>query len=62
MGLELSRAALGLENRLRLGAEFLLQAFDGRYGIKDLESRLSEFEIPAQEFLVISLSSDAGRR
>ncbi|MCP9000551.1 PucR family transcriptional regulator ligand-binding domain-containing protein [Pseudarthrobacter sp. RMG13] len=61
LGLELSRTVLGLENRLRLGAEFLLQAFDGRYGIKDLESRLSEFEIPAQEFQVISLSSDAGQ-
>ncbi|MBE4717528.1 PucR family transcriptional regulator [Pseudarthrobacter sp. AB1] len=61
LGLELSRTVLGLENRLRLGADFLLQAFDGRYGIKDLESRLSEFEIPAQEFLVISLSSAAGQ-
>jgi PucR family transcriptional regulator, purine catabolism regulatory protein len=61
LGLELSRTVLGLENRLRLGAEFLLQAFDGRYGIKDLESRLSEFDIPAQEFLVVSMSSDEGQ-
>jgi purine catabolism regulator len=56
LGLELSRTVLGLENRLRRGAEFLIQAFDGRYGIKDLESRLSEFGIPAQEFQVVSLS------
>ncbi|QCB98736.1 PucR family transcriptional regulator [Arthrobacter sp. PAMC25564] len=61
LGLELSRTVLGLENRLRLGAEFLLQAFDGRYGITDLESRLSEFKIPAQEFLVVSMSSDEGQ-
>ncbi|WP_426940141.1 PucR family transcriptional regulator [Pseudarthrobacter sp. S6] len=61
LGLELSRTVLGLENRLRLGSEFLLQAFDGRYGIKDLESRLSEFGIPGQEFLVVSMSTNAGQ-
>ncbi|WP_258229315.1 PucR family transcriptional regulator [Arthrobacter sp. HMWF013] len=60
LGLELSRTVLGLENRLRRGAEFLIQAFDGRYGIKDMESRLSEFGIPAQEFQVISLSGGNG--
>jgi purine catabolism regulator len=56
LGLELSRTVLGLENRLRRGAEFLLQAFDGRYGIKDMESRLSELGITAQEFQVVSVS------
>ncbi|WP_231497262.1 PucR family transcriptional regulator [Arthrobacter sp. MA-N2] len=60
LGLELSRTVLGLENRLRLGSEFLLQAFDGRYGINDLESRLSEFGIPAHDFMLVSISADAG--
>ncbi|HET7140807.1 MAG TPA: PucR family transcriptional regulator ligand-binding domain-containing protein [Arthrobacter sp.] len=61
LGLELSRTVLGLENRLRLGSEFLLQAFDGRYGINDLETRLSEFSIPGQQFLVVSTSTGAGQ-
>lgn len=56
LGLELARTVLGLENRLRGEAEFLIQAFDGRYGIKDLETRLAEFGIPPQAFQVISLS------
>lgn len=61
LGLELSRTMLALENRLRLGAEFLHQAFDGSYGIADLESRLSDCGIPAQDFLLVSMSSDEGQ-
>ncbi|MEO8282864.1 MAG: PucR family transcriptional regulator ligand-binding domain-containing protein [Pseudarthrobacter sp.] len=56
LGLELSRTMLGLEHRLRRGAEFLLQAFDGRYGIKEMESRLSEFDIASQEYQIVSVS------
>jgi purine catabolism regulator len=56
LGLELSRTMLGLEHRLRRGAEFLLQAFDGRYGIKETESRLSEFGIASQAYQVVSVS------
>lgn len=62
LGLELSRTVLELENRLRQGAEFLLHAFDGRYGMTDLESRLSEFGIPAQDFLIVSISGDEVER
>ena len=32
LGLELSRTVLSLESQRRLGAEFLLQAIDGRLG------------------------------
>lgn len=56
LGLELSRTVLGLESRLRRGTEFLLQAFDGRYGTKEMESRLSEFGFTSQEFQVVSVS------
>ena len=62
LGLELSRTVLSLENQRRLGAEFLLQAFDGRLGIADIESRLPEFGISSREFLIISMSSDDGER
>jgi purine catabolism regulator len=62
LGLALSRTVLALENRLRLGAEFLMRAFDGRYGIPELENRLTDFEIPAPEFLMVSMSSDQGHR
>lgn len=61
LGLELSRTVLALENQRRLGAEFLLQAFDGRYGIAELESRLNDFGIPGQNFLIVSMSSRDGR-
>lgn len=61
LGLALSRTVLALENRLRLGAEFLLRAFDGRYRIPELESRLVDFGIPAHEFLMVSMSSDKGQ-
>jgi purine catabolism regulator len=60
LGLELSRTVLSLENQRRLGAEFLLQAFDGRLGIADIESRLPEFGISTREFLIISMSSEDG--
>lgn len=58
LGLELSRTVLGLENQRRLGAEFLLQAVDGRCGTAETESRLSDCGIPAQEFLVVSMAGD----
>lgn len=62
LGLELSRTVLSLENQRRLGAEFLLQAIDGRLGIADVENRLTDFDVPPHEFLVISLSADDGER
>ncbi|WP_427018869.1 PucR family transcriptional regulator [Pseudarthrobacter sp. P1] len=58
LGLELSRTVLALEGQRRMGAEFLLQAFEDRYGIAEMESRLSSFGIPARKFLVLSMSSD----
>lgn len=57
LGLELSRTVLALEGQRRLGAEFLLQAFEGRYGVAEMESHLTAFGIPSQEFLVLSISS-----
>ncbi len=62
LGLELSRTALSLEGRHRLAGEFLLQAFDGRLGIAELEIRLSDFEISAQNFVVVSVGADDGER
>ncbi|MEV8148455.1 PucR family transcriptional regulator ligand-binding domain-containing protein [Arthrobacter sp. NPDC080073] len=62
LGLELSRTALSLEGRHRLAGEFLLQAFDGRLGIAELEIRLSDFEISAQNFVVVSIGADDGER
>ncbi|MFE4835986.1 PucR family transcriptional regulator [Arthrobacter sp. NPDC056691] len=62
LGLELSRTVLALENQRRLGAEFLLQAIEGRLGIADVESRLADFEVPAREFLLVSISADDGER
>ncbi len=58
LGLELSRTVLALEGQRRLGSEFLLQAFEGRYGVAELESRLGEFGIPAQDFVVVSMSGE----
>ncbi|WP_120522403.1 PucR family transcriptional regulator [Arthrobacter celericrescens] len=60
LGLELSRTVLALEGQRRLGSEFLLQAFDGRYGVAELERRLGEFGIPAQDFVVVSMSGENG--
>ncbi|WP_426995681.1 PucR family transcriptional regulator [Pseudarthrobacter sp. N5] len=60
LGLELSQTVLALENQRRLGAEFLLQALDGRFGTAEVGSRLADFNIP-EEFLLVSMSSDEGR-
>ncbi|GAA5194513.1 PucR family transcriptional regulator [Arthrobacter gyeryongensis] len=62
LGLELSRTVLSLENQRRLGAEFLLQAIDGRLGIADIESRLADFDVPSGEFLIVSMSADDEER
>ncbi|MDQ0104905.1 purine catabolism regulator [Paenarthrobacter nicotinovorans] len=58
LGLQLSRIVLSLEGRHRLAGEFLLQAFDGRLGTADMESRLAAFQVPAQGFVVASISAD----
>lgn len=58
LGLELSRTVLALEGQRRLGSEFLLQAFDGRYGVAELESRLGGFGIPVEDFVVVSMSGE----
>jgi purine catabolism regulator len=60
LGLELSRSALSLEGRHRLAGEFLLQAFDGRLGIAELEIRLAAFDVPAQDLVVVSIGADDG--
>ncbi|MFE4197967.1 PucR family transcriptional regulator [Paenarthrobacter sp. NPDC056912] len=62
LGLQLSRIVLSLEGRHRLAGEFLLQAFDGRLGTADIESRLAAFDVPAQDFLVASIAADDGDR
>lgn len=62
LGLQLSRIVLSLEGRHRLAGEFLLQAMDGRLGAADMESRLAAFEVPAQGFVVASISADDGDR
>ena len=62
LGLELSRKVLSLESRHRLASEFLLQAVDGRLGTAELESRLTAFDVPAQAFLMVSISADDGER
>ncbi|MFD1212566.1 PucR family transcriptional regulator [Arthrobacter sp. GCM10027362] len=56
LGLELSRTVLAVENRRRLGAEFLQQAFEGRYGAAEVENRLQDLGLPAGEFHVASMS------
>ena len=62
LGLQLSRIVLSLEGRHRLAGEFLLQAFDGRLGTADMESRLAAFEVPSHDFVVASISADDGDR
>lgn len=62
LGLELSRKVLSLESQHRLAGEFLLQAADGRLGTAELESRLTAFDVPAQDFLMVSISADDGER
>jgi purine catabolism regulator len=56
LGLELSRTMLALEDQRRLGAEFLAQALEGRYALADLESRFKSFQLPADQFLIVSIS------
>ncbi|MBO1269566.1 PucR family transcriptional regulator [Arthrobacter cavernae] len=62
LGLELSRTVLSLESQNRLGAEFLLQAIDGRLGAAEIENRLPEFGVLSPEFLIVSMSSEDGDR
>jgi len=58
LGLELSRTVLALEGQRRLGAEFLLQALEGRYSLAEMENHFSGFGIPTQKFQVLSMSSE----
>lgn len=60
LGLQLARVVLSLEGRHRLAGEFLLQALDGRLGSAEMDRRLAAFEVPAQDFVVASLSADDG--
>ncbi|WP_104175228.1 PucR family transcriptional regulator [Arthrobacter sp. Y81] len=62
LGLELSRKVLSLESLHRLASEFLLQAVDGRLGTAELESRLTAFDVPANDFLMVSIAADDGER
>ncbi|MGJ3191029.1 PucR family transcriptional regulator [Paenarthrobacter sp. FR1] len=62
LGLQLSRIVLSLEGRHRAAGEFLLQAFDGRLGAAEMESRLAAFGVPAAGFLVASIQADDGDR
>ncbi|MFJ4169731.1 PucR family transcriptional regulator [Paenarthrobacter sp. NPDC089714] len=62
LGLQLARIVLSLEGRHRLAGEFLLQALDGRLGTAEMERRLEAFGVPAQSFVVASLSADDGDR
>ncbi|MFP3581120.1 PucR family transcriptional regulator ligand-binding domain-containing protein [Arthrobacter sp. SIMBA_036] len=62
LGLQLSRIVLSLEGRHRLAGEFMLQAMDGRLGVAEMESRLADFEVPAQNFLLASLTVEDGGR
>ncbi|GAA2173892.1 PucR family transcriptional regulator [Arthrobacter parietis] len=56
LGLELSRTMLALEDQRRLGAEFLSQAFEDRYALSDLESRLARLDFSSGEFVLVSVS------
>lgn len=60
LGLQLSQIVLSLESRHRQAGEFLLQAMDGRLGMSEIESRLAAFNVPAQDFLMASISADDG--
>ncbi|SEJ14286.1 purine catabolism regulatory protein [Arthrobacter sp. yr096] len=59
LGLQLSRIVLSLEGRHRLAGEFLMQAMDGRLGVAEMESRLTAFDVPAQGFVLATMSADA---
>ena len=58
LGLQLSRIVLSLESRHRLAGEFLLQAMDGRLGAAEMENRMAAFGVPAQDFLLATMSAD----
>lgn len=60
LGLELSRTALALESQHRQAGEFLRPAVDGRLGITELEGRLTAFSVPAQDFVMVAITSDDG--
>ncbi|MGO4585387.1 PucR family transcriptional regulator [Arthrobacter sp. 2RAF6] len=62
LGLELSRTVLSLESQHRLAGEFLRPAVDGRLGVAELESRLSAFDVPAQDFMMVAIAADDGER
>jgi purine catabolism regulator len=62
LGLQLSRIVLSLEGRHRLAGEFLLQAMDGRLGAAEMESRLTAFEVPPQNFLLVSMTATADEK
>ncbi|MET4586591.1 purine catabolism regulator [Pseudarthrobacter sp. PvP022] len=62
LGLQLSRIVLSLEGQHRLAGEFLLQAMEGRLGTAEMESRLAAFGVPAQDFMVASISADDGEQ
>ncbi|WP_262103494.1 PucR family transcriptional regulator [Arthrobacter sp. Marseille-P9274] len=55
LGLELSRTMLALEDERRLGAEFLAQALDGRYGAAEMERQLKKFGLSPDRFVVASV-------
>lgn len=57
LGLELARALLGVEERRRAGAEFLLQAFEGRLGASEVDERLARLGLGAGRLVVASLDS-----
>jgi purine catabolism regulator len=60
LGLQLSQIVLSLESRHRLAGEFLLQAMDGRLGTAEVESRLAAFDVPARDFVMVSVAADDG--
>ncbi|MBP1233020.1 purine catabolism regulator [Arthrobacter sp. PvP102] len=62
LGLQLSRVVLSLEGQHRLAGEFLLQAMEGRLGTAEMESRLAAFNVPAQAFMIASISADDGEQ
>ncbi|MFH5879114.1 PucR family transcriptional regulator [Arthrobacter sp. NA-172] len=58
LGLQLSRTVLSLEGQHRVAGEFLQQVIDGRLGTAEMESRLADFDVPAQDFRIASISAD----
>lgn len=58
LGLGMSQYVLELENRRRMGAEFLAQAVDGHYSAAEAGNRLEDFGVPAQDFVLLAMSAD----